>query len=126
MTDDKTKIAKAFAQLRRKGYIARMNFMCCSSCGWYEIGGSSLSGHQRSDIDPVQKAVFYNKQAEERAFRPGPFWNGRKAPKSRMLQEDLYLQWFGNADEILMALKANGLNADWEGSPGHGIVIKAS
>ena len=48
----KGKINNMFKLLRRKGYIARQNFNCCSSCGWAEIG-------------EVEKAVFYHRQDAE-------------------------------------------------------------
>src|SRR5579863_6308129 len=31
-------VKKAFSNLRKEGFIAKMNFMCCGSCAGYNIG----------------------------------------------------------------------------------------
>lgn len=115
---DRAAIRAAFATLRKKGYIAKMNFMCCSSCAWYEIGGKALSGHQRSDIEEPKKAVFYNKQSHESAFREKSRGWSTKSRRyiSMMLQNDLCLQWSGDAKEIIAALEAEGLKVEWNGT----------
>ena len=30
----RTNLTKAFAELRKNGYFAKQNFLCCQSCGW--------------------------------------------------------------------------------------------
>ena len=53
----RTNLSMAFAKLRKQGYFAKQNFMCCQSCGWAEL----------SD-EQAQKAVFYNKSQNRRVI----------------------------------------------------------
>jgi len=50
----KEKITKAFKEIRKNGYFARQNFLCCQSCGWASIPEQK-----------VEKAVFYHRQDNE-------------------------------------------------------------
>jgi hypothetical protein len=47
------KINKLFRELRKKGFICRKNFSCCSSCG-------------HAEMPPDRNYVFYNKQEGEK------------------------------------------------------------
>ena len=91
-----TNLTLAFKDLRRKGYFARMNFLCCQSCGWAAVPNSAAN------------AVFYHAQDHER-FKEG---------------EDLYLAWMGNAYEIIGILHRRGLICEWDGTTGHRILVK--
>lgn len=51
--DFKAKLGKAFAQLRKQGYIAKKNFLCCQSCAWNGIDIESPD---------AEKVVFYHHQ----------------------------------------------------------------
>ncbi len=48
---DKSKLTNAFKELRKEGYFAKQNFLCCQSCGWAAM----------SDKES-EKAVFYHQQ----------------------------------------------------------------
>jgi hypothetical protein len=47
----RTNLTKAFAELRKNGYFAKQNFLCCQSCGW-----AALSDEE------AKNAVFYHNQ----------------------------------------------------------------
>lgn len=82
---DRDKIKAAFRGLRREdGYVARVNFMCCSSCGWAEIGLSKKG---------ADRCVFWNRQAND-AFDG----NGD-------LVDSLFLQWAGDGRLIARRLR---------------------
>lgn len=51
-------IKNLFKDLRRKGFVARLNFTCCGSCGAYE--GRSIALAQEKT-----KLVFYHRQGED-------------------------------------------------------------
>ena len=76
---DRERVRAAFKELRNLGFFARMNWWCCSSCGWADIP------EERAD-----NVVFFNKQA-------GEAFGGRFNCE---LKRDLYLQWAGNAEAI--------------------------
>lgn len=82
-----TNLTKAFRALRRAGYFARQNFMCCQSCAW-------------SAIPAGVKCVFYDIQAAKNARNDGV----------------VPLMWEGNGKEIVSILKGHDLAVAWGGS----------
>jgi hypothetical protein len=84
-----SKLTKAFKALRKKGYFARQNFWCCSTCAW-----SAMTDEQ------IKKAVFYHRQDADDLREIG----------------SCYLAWSGNGHEIVEVLKENGIEVDWNGS----------
>jgi hypothetical protein len=93
----KTNLSDAFALLRKRGYFAAENFLCCQSCGW-----DALSEEQ------ARFAVFYHKQDAERLKEGG----------------DLFLCWGGDGEEIVDILKNYGLEVNWDGSTNSRIMVK--
>lgn len=119
---DKEKVNNAFRELRKLGYTAKQNFMCCSSCAWYELGGTALAGVRNEALPPPEKVVFYNKQANASAWFTREYWS-EKNRRTFMLQSHLWLQWAGNGQEIVAALQRQGLNVEWNGTEEQGICI---
>lgn len=91
MTTTREKLAAAFKQIRKEGGIARMNFMCCSSCAWYELA-------EKYGEDETRTMVFWNQQSDD-SFVGGS------------LQYALCLQWQGDKDLIAKALADHDLVA---------------
>jgi hypothetical protein len=94
-----TNLSKAFAQLRKDGYFAKQNFMCCQSCGWAEMSEAE-----------AEKAVFYHAQ-DAADLRKG---------------DDLYLCWSGNGHQIARALEHHGMEVEWDGTTSTRIVVRNS
>jgi hypothetical protein len=86
---DKTKLSKAFRELRKQGYFAKKNYSCCSRCGW-----ASLTDEES------KKAVFYHQQDNDDLKDTG----------------SCYLSWSGDGDVITKILKNNGVKVDWDGN----------
>ena len=63
------RINNAFKELRKRGYFARQNFMCCQTCGWAGVPDNK-----------ADKAVFYHAQDKEHLEKTGK----------------LYLAWAGD------------------------------
>jgi len=95
----RTNLSNAFAQLRKQGYVAKQNFLCCQSCGW-----AALSE------DEAKLAVFYHKQ-DHQDFKKG---------------SDLYLAWAGDGNYIANTLRNFGMEVDWDGTPNTRIVVRNS
>ena len=89
-------VRKAFSALRKAGYFAKMNFMCCQSCGWAAVPS-----------EKAEKAVFFHAQDNAR----------RKTGKS------FCLSWSGDGKEIVSILKAAGLKIQWQGSSHQRILV---
>lgn len=85
-----SKIAKAFRELRKLGYVAKRNFRCCNTCGWAAL-----------TEEEAEKAVFIHRQSERNWREDGT----------------THLSWSGDGDEIFDVMERNGLNPLWEGIP---------
>jgi hypothetical protein len=109
MTTDKDRISAAFKALRKLGYVARQNFMCCGSCA----GAAIAEDVERKGGNPdTAKSVYYHQQCND-AFRSGRYCDG---DLTRDLHGVLYLHWQGDAAEIIAALRAQGLKVEHDGS----------
>ena len=106
--NDKQRISAAFKSLRKLGYVAKMNFMCCMGCG--------LAAMPETD-----KWVFWHQQDDDHAFEKVNRW----ADKPRNLQHDLMLRWGGDANLIISALRAERLTVEWYGQENRCIQVKA-
>lgn len=93
---EKSKLTKAFQALRKAGYFARQNFLCCQSCGW-----SAMTDEQ------AEKAVFYHRQDADDLKENG----------------SCHLAWSGNGKEIVKILEDNGVQTKWEGTDNKRIKI---
>lgn len=112
--NQKQAITAAFKDLRREGFTARQNYMCCNSC----------AGANMPDGKP---AVYYSRQNDDAWF------NGRyprKGTRCSDLQSKLYLH-YGIEDgddrdcgiQVLRALQRHGLPVEWDGDPTNCIVV---
>ena len=91
-----TNLTLAFKDLRKKGYFARMNFLCCQSCAWKAVP------------QDAEKVVFYHDQDAENLKEGG----------------DLYLAWSGDANHIINILSRRGLICEWNGDNSKRILVK--
>lgn len=82
------KLTKAFVNLRRDGYFARKNWMCCQNCGAHEVP------------DEYENYVFYHCQDAD------------------LLKEEnkTYLAWSGDGDLIKQRCEEAGLYVVWDGT----------
>lgn len=103
MTTTREKIAAAFRQIRKEGGVARMNFMCCSSCGWAELA-------EKYGEDSDRTMVFWNQQADD-AFYTDRGWGSVGSLYAGDLKYGLCLQWQGDKEQIAKAFKDNDVVA---------------
>ena len=89
------KLTLAFKDLRKLGYFARQNFMCCQTCGWDAVP------------EGREKVVFYHAQDKATLDKRGY----------------CYLAWSGNGNEIVATLRNRGLTAEWNGTDGNRIKV---
>jgi hypothetical protein len=94
--DNHSDITKAFKELRKKGWVARMNFTCCGSCGCAEL--ESKYGLKDDD-----KFVFFHQQGFDHLKEYGK----------------VHLVWGGTVEdggELVDILDKFGLFPVWNGS----------
>lgn len=87
---NKKNLNAAFRELRKAGYFAKQNFMCCQTCGCSKVPD-----------EKEDRYVFYHSQDNDDLKRSGI----------------CYLSWAGNGREICDILNRNGVQTDWDGSP---------
>ena len=90
---DRKRIEHAFAELEAQGWVARMAFECCGSCG------ATRLAHEGHEDDAV---VWYNEQSDENSFG-----------SEGMLVSTLWLCWNETdenpATEVKTTLERHGL-----------------
>jgi len=97
---DSAKITKAFNTLRKKGWFARKNFWCCSSCGCANVPSKYKD-----------KFVFYHNQ-DAAALKE--VWG--KKQYGDISEGGMYMTHGkgGDGKEICDALVQVGLNVEWD------------
>lgn len=69
----KSRLGAAFALLRREGYVARQNFLCCRSCAGTRIA-YDLRAYSPEKRAACKGAVFYTRQDAEQLAPAHRFW----------------------------------------------------
>lgn len=115
----KEMISVAFRSLRKQGFRARANFMCCSSCACAALDGSTASG---------QPWVYYTKQDNDSlvalpsrggrngcyltwGVKDGSDYAGRDSSAGEKCPADLR----SAAEAICAAMQDAGLVVEWKG-----------
>jgi hypothetical protein len=93
-------ITKAMNTLRKKGYVTRRNYQCCSTCAGAALG-AELGKYP-------EKVVFYHQQDTDTARKMGV----------------LYLRWDGDGSEIAQAFHDAGLTVHWTGESDRCILVR--
>jgi hypothetical protein len=109
------RLDQAFAALNRQGIVARQNFSCCNNCGFTEIWDEV---EQAEKHGPVEGYVFYHFQCNEQAIESGQLLMAYGCV------EDDPVAFSRVANKIVAELRQAGLNASWQGTAGHPIVVE--
>lgn len=108
----KNKLRTAFAILRKNGYIARMNFLCCQSCAGYAL---SEKAHELAERGKeIKGVVFYHKQDEENLQRSGECFLAFGDITHDDKKYGLSTKQVGKIASII--LEEVGLQVDWDGT----------
>jgi hypothetical protein len=91
------RLTAAFQELRTRGYFAEQNFADCDNCARAAI-----------PEDQIDNAVFYHAQAFDYLLEEG----------------EVYLNWSGDAEEIISVLERHGMTVEWDGDPHTTILVK--
>jgi hypothetical protein len=110
MLTDRERLKKAFDVLTSKGYYAKERYWCCSSCALADIPMKYSS-----------KFVFWNEQSDDYAFdyrfKTNDFDDeGDDTWKQyTTIVHPLFLNWSGDAKEIILTLKEFELDVEYDG-----------
>jgi hypothetical protein len=111
---DCDRLDEAFAALNQHGIVARQDFSCCNNCGFTDIWEEI---EKEEEHQPVKGYVFFHLQGTELAIR-----SGRLLLCYGCVEEDeaVFVQV---AHKIVAELRRVGLDAKWQGTAGHPIVV---
>jgi hypothetical protein len=104
---DYDKLDAAFAALEESGVISRQNFTCCGTCGAAEIW-DEIDEVKRLDRRARGYAFFHQQDTEGAVDGYGLYLNYGAC-------EDSSEATVAVGHEIVRALEAKGLKADWDG-----------
>jgi hypothetical protein len=111
---DCDRLNEAFAALNRQGIVARQNFSCCNNCGFTEIWDEI---DREEKHQPIEGYVFYHLQGTEQAIK-----TGRLLLAYGCIEEDMKVLT-KVANKIVEELRHVGLDANWQGTTSHPIVV---
>lgn len=106
-TTECDRLDAAFAELERRGIVARQNFSCCGTCGATEIWDEMRQVYAAGQ--PVKGYTFYHMQDTEAAVEGGGLYLNYGAT------EEGEAAAVAVAEEIVTVLNESGLAADWNG-----------
>jgi len=98
----------AFAELERRGIVARQNFSCCMNCGSKEIWGEVADVQAEGRV--IHGCAFYHEQDTRRAAEGGGVLLAFQADT----EGDAAAVKVGR--EIVEVLRAHGLSPEWNGT----------
>ncbi|MDX2243544.1 MAG: hypothetical protein NW224_22920 [Leptolyngbyaceae cyanobacterium bins.302] len=111
---DCDRLDEAFTSLNRQGIVARQNFSCCNNCGFTEIWNEV---EQEEKHQPIEGYIFYHLQCTERAIKTGQLLLAYGCIE----EDEATLTRIAN--RIVAELHRVGLDAKWQGTASHPIVV---
>lgn len=111
---DCDRLDEAFAVLNRQGIVARQDFSCCNNCGFTEIWDEIEEEEKHQTIEGY---LFYHLQATQTAIE-----SGKLQMAYGCVEEDEAIL-IAIVNKIVAELRRVGLNASWEGTVYHPIVV---
>jgi hypothetical protein len=112
---DKDRIRNAFVRIRKElGFLARMDYMCCQSCG--RCGLEETTAFKKSK--GKKPYIFWHHQSNEVFDSYGDIGSGRRG-RDDDGKEFLYLYHEGTLEQIKAAvqiIREEGMGVDWEES----------
>jgi len=104
---DCDRLDQAFAELERRGVVARQNFTCCQTCGLAEIGDEIEEVEKEREVEGY---VFYHMQDTESVLEHGGFCLAYGAVDGS--QDGTAEVGHRAVEELVRA----GLKVEWDGS----------
>jgi len=121
----KTNLSKAFAKLRKMGYLAKQNYMCCSNCAGHamtEIASGMIDAGKPKD--EIRGSVFYHKQDTQHLRDGGDLYIAYGEMNSQAHGE-IGISNVEAGKEVLKVLNECGLETVWDYDGNKRILVKA-
>lgn len=118
-------MAQVFKALRKRGYLARMNFSCCSSCAGYDL--ATRASEMTDKGKDIAGCAFWHKQDEayywetgQLALRYGHLGTAKHGDLGKPTKEQ------GEEIVALIAECSKSIEVDWDGNPASVIYVADS
>lgn len=112
---DRARIETAFAELEKRGIIARADFECCTGCASYAIANQEKDAWT-GDV-PAVGAVHFNEQATDAANEGGTLYLGHGS------FADTEVENLRVAELTCQVLREQGLAVRWNGDTARKILV---
>lgn len=114
----------AFAALRKQGFLAIANHMCCQGCASSDLNAKAIARAAKHGDGRAKGIVFWHRQDEEGWQESGGMY---LAFSSATNDKDLDIGWstveVGKA--VVLELVKRGVRAEWDGTTNHRIWVTA-
>lgn len=140
---DYDRLAAAFRRLDEQGFVTRMNFTCCTTCGTDEIDDERTPAESDYPYRETMYTFFHQQDAERlvdepatlflaySSWRPAPDTRSELLAAARAGDDDARAAVVAQTDEqvgghVVRALEAEGLDVTWNGSHTSRIAVTIS
>jgi len=113
-------LGAVFEAMRKRGYLARMNFSCCSGCAGYELAEKASALALKGK--PPAGCMFWHRQDEESYQRSGTLAvrygqlsteaAGKVGKESKVIGDELVAAIAAEAER-----QGRPVEVEWDGSP---------
>lgn len=118
---NRAKLLKVFADLRKEGFIARANHLCCQNCAGYDLA-ERVSKMPPEKAKKIKGVVFWHNQDEQDIWDNGHVF---------LAYRDMDTEGHGRigmptkvvGTHIVAGIEKAGLKCDWNGDPAQRIWI---
>lgn len=114
--ETRDKVLAVFADMRKDGYIARANFMCCSGCAGYDLATKVSEMADKKKADGFKGVLFWHRQDEQDWQEYGTLAI-RYGAVSTQKHGRLGIPDEETGQLLVEKLKAVGVDVEWNGDP---------
>lgn len=107
-------VLKAFAQLRKEGYLAEANYLCCQTCAGYALTEKAVKLKKKAIGMDIQGCVFWHGQDEENFWEEGVLFLAFGQLNSDQ-HGKIGLPTITVGKHVVKVLKQHGLKVAWDG-----------
>lgn len=113
-------VLKAFGKLRKEGYLARANHLCCQNCAGYDLTQKAVKLIEEGK--EVKGCIFWHKQDEQRWKETGSMYiafgnmDSDKHGKIGLSTKEV-------GERVVEELKKFNVPYEWDGSAGSRIKV---
>lgn len=120
-----SRLAEAFKELRKRGYLARMNFSCCQGCAGYELTtyAVELISTGKRTKESIRGCVFFHAQDNDGRRERGEFYLAHGPMNSREYGT-IGIDSVEIGKEVCEVLAEFGVKTEWDGDPNTRIWVR--